>query len=83
MKKIKSKAILKAKMDVTFEIGRSQKTIGDVLNLEKGKTIKLDDCIKDVIKMCVNGSEYAKGKAMRKDGELYIRITEIEHKENK
>lgn len=77
MKKIKSKAILKAKMEVTFEIGRSVKTIEDVLNFEKGTTIRLEDCIKDVVRMNVNGKRFALGKAMRKDGELHFKVTDI------
>lgn len=77
MKKLEPKSLLKIPLIIDFEVGRTRKTIEEVLELKKGAIIKLDDSSKNVIQMRVNTKKFANGKAMRKDGEMYIKITEL------
>lgn len=77
MKKLKPKALLKIPMQVDFETGRSVKTLSEVLEFKKGTIIKLDNSEKNVIQVYANGVLHAYGKAVRKDGQMYVKITDL------
>ena len=74
MDKLKPKSLLSIPMQVDFETGRSVKNISEVLDFKKGTIIKLDDSEKNVIQVYVNGVLHAFGKAVRKDGEMYVKV---------
>jgi flagellar motor switch/type III secretory pathway protein FliN len=48
-----------------------------VLQYKKGTIIKLEKSQKNVIQVYANGKLYANGKALRKDGEIYVKMSEI------
>lgn len=77
MKKINQKAILKTPLSLDFELGRTKKELKETLKFKKGTFIKLDKSEKDVIQVYVNGRKYALGKLLRKDGELYVKMTDL------
>lgn len=77
MKKLKPKALLRVPLQLTFEAGRTQKEIGEIIKFTKGTILKLDDSRKNVIQVRINDRMYAEGKAKRKDGEMYVEITRL------
>jgi len=77
MKKIKPKSLMRAPLEVDFEIGRTTKKIEEILNFRKGTVIKLEQSEKNVIKGYVNGLEFATGKTLRKGGEIFIKIDDL------
>lgn len=77
MKKIKANSLMKAPLEVDFEIGRTTKKIEEILNFRKGTVIKLEQSEKNVIRGYVNGLEFSRGKTLRKGGEIYIKIEEL------
>jgi flagellar motor switch protein FliN/FliY len=64
-------------LTLDFEVGRTTKTIEEVLQYKKGTIIKLEKSQKNVIQVYANGKLYANGKALRKDGEIYVKMSEI------
>lgn len=77
MKKLKPKALLKVPVKLEFETGRMEKTIEEVLDFKKGTILKMESSKKDVIRIYVNGSHYADGKALRKNGLMFVKVSEI------
>ena len=80
MKKIKPKALLKMPLKVEFETGRVEKTIEEVLTFKKGTILKLENSRKDVIQIYVNQKHFAKGKTLRKNGWMHVKISELLNK---
>jgi flagellar motor switch protein FliN/FliY len=80
VKKLQPKAIMKAPLQVEFEIGRTTKKLEEILNFRKGTVIKLEKSAKNVIRGYINGKEFAKGKTLRKQGEIFIRIENLKIK---
>ncbi|QST03042.1 FliM/FliN family flagellar motor switch protein (plasmid) [Pontibacillus sp. ALD_SL1] len=75
MSEINPKALRGVTMKMEFETGRCIKTIEDVLSLEKGASITLDNKA-GVIPITLNRSPFGKGVILRKDGFMYVQITE-------
>lgn len=80
MKKIESKALLRVPVKMDFEFGRTDKPLAEVMELKKNSIIKLENSKKNIIQVYVNGSTYAEGKVLSKDGEIYVKITNLIHK---
>lgn len=80
MKKIKPKALLKMPLKVEFETGRVEKTIEEVLSFKKGTILKLENSRKDVIQIYINQKHFAKGKTLRKNGWMHVKISELLNK---
>lgn len=79
MKKLKPKALLKVPVKMEFETGRMDKTIEEVLEFKKGTILKMENSKKDVIKIYVNGSHYADGQALRKNGLMFVKINQLKN----
>lgn len=77
MDKLKPKSLLKIPVLVDFETGRTNKMLSEVLGFKKGTVIKLENSEKNVIQIYANGVLYAFGKAVRKDGEMYVKVLSI------
>jgi flagellar motor switch protein FliN len=80
MKKLQSDALKKSPISMQCEVGRTVKKIHEILQFKKGTYIKLEKSTKNVIAIYANDVHYANGKAMRKDGELYVKVTDIVRK---
>lgn len=80
MKKIESKALLKVPLKIDFEFGRTEKPLGEILELKRNSIIKLENSKKDVIQINVNGTQFAEGEVMNQNGEIYVKITDLIHK---
>jgi flagellar motor switch protein FliN/FliY len=77
MKKIKPKALYKVPLTIDFEFGRVEKQIGEILEFKKNTIVKLENSKKNVIQIYVNGSVFAEGKVLSKNGEIYVQITDL------
>ncbi|MEO2105925.1 MAG: flagellar motor switch protein FliN [Actinomycetota bacterium] len=64
-------------MGVTAELGRTQLTVRDVLNLTPGSIVELDRAAGSPVDVVVNGTLIARGEVVVIDEEFGIRITEI------
>lgn len=64
-------------LQVTVELGKSKKNLGDVLNLGIGSIIVLDKLAGELVDVIVNGKRIAKGEVVIIDENYGVRITEI------
>ncbi len=69
--------IMDVPLDVTVELGRTRKTIKDVLDLQQGSIIELEKMAGEAVDMLVNGKLIAKGEVVVIDEYYGIRITAI------
>lgn len=68
-------------LDVPFvveaEMGRTHKTVRDVLKIAQGSVIELDKEGGEPVDLLVNGRLIARGEVVEIDGNYGVRITEI------
>ena len=64
-------------LEVTVELGRTKKSIADILDFAPGTIIELDKIAGDPIDVLVNGKFVAKGEVVVIDESFGIRVTEI------
>jgi flagellar motor switch protein FliN/FliY len=69
--------IMDVPLDVTVELGKTKKTIKDVLELQQGSIIQLERMAGESVDMLVNGKLIAKGEVVVIDEYYGIRITNI------
>ncbi len=69
--------ILDVPLQVTVELGRTRKTIKDVLELTNGSIVELDKLAGEPVDIQVNGKFLAKGEVVVIDENFGVRITEI------
>ena len=69
--------LLDVEMEVTVELGRTKKTIKDILSMGEGTIISLDRLAGESIDILVNGKKIAKGEVIVIDENFGVRITEI------
>ena len=69
--------IMDVPLEVTVELGRTSKSISDILDLGPGKIIELDKIAGEPIDVLVNGKYVAKGEVVVIEESLGVRITEI------
>lgn len=62
---------------VTVELGRSEMTVQEILNLEKGSVIELNRVAGDPVDVFVNDYLIAKGEVVVVDDNFGVRITKI------
>lgn len=77
MKKIESQSLLPAKVKVSFETGKTMKTLGDVLKFRKGMRIKLENSQENVIQILANDKLIAKGDVCRTKGDMSVKVGEV------
>ena len=66
-------------LQVTVELGRTQKLIKDILEFNYGTIIELDKLAGDPVDIFVNGKIVAKGEVVVIDDNFAVRITDIVH----
>ena len=69
--------LLDVPMDVTVELGRSSRTVQEVLSLGEGSIIELDKLAGEPVDLLVNGKPIAKGEVVVIDENFGVRVTEI------
>lgn len=69
--------LLNVPLEVTVELGRTQQTIGDLLQLNVGSIIELAKLAGDPMEIMVNGRVLARGEVVVIDEEFGVRVTEI------
>lgn len=69
--------LLDVEMEVTVELGRTKKTIKEILSMGEGTIISLDRLAGESIDILVNGKRIAKGEVIVIDENFGVRITEI------
>ena len=69
--------IMDVPLEVTVELGRTTKTISDILDFAPGTIIELDKIAGEPIDVLVNGKFVAKGEVVVIEESFGIRVTEI------
>ena len=69
--------ILDVPLQVTVELGRTKKSIKEVLELSNGSIVELDKLAGEPVEIQVNGHLLAKGEVVVIDENFGVRITEI------
>lgn len=69
--------ILDVPLQVTVELGRTKKTIKEILDLAAGSIVELDKLAGEPVEIQVNGNLLAKGEVVVIDENFGVRITEI------
>lgn len=69
--------IMDVPLEVTVELGRTSKSISDILDFSPGKIIELNKLAGEPIDVLVNGKYVAKGEVVVIEESFGVRITEI------
>ncbi len=69
--------IMDVPLEVTVELGRTKKSISEILNFTPGTIIELDRIAGEPIDVLVNGKYVAKGEVVVIEESFSVRITEI------
>ena len=69
--------IMDVPLEVTVELGRTQKTIHDILDFSPGTIIELDKIAGEPIDVLVNGKFVARGEVVVIEENFGVRVTEI------
>ncbi|MBR4027582.1 MAG: flagellar motor switch phosphatase FliY [Lachnospiraceae bacterium] len=69
--------IMDVPLEVSVELGRTHKSIADILEFSPGKIIELDKLAGEPIDVLVNGKYVAKGEVVVIEESFGVRITEI------
>ncbi len=64
-------------MELSVEIGRTQITVGETLQLRAGSVITLDRLAGEPVDMLVNGTPIARGEVVVVDEQFGLRVTQI------
>ena len=75
--------ILDVPLDVTVELGRTKKSIKDILDLTNGSIVELDKLAGEPVDIHINGKLLAKGEVVVIDENFGVRITDIVSKEER
>ena len=69
--------ILDVSLQVTVDLGRTKKSIKDILELTNGSIVELDKLAGEPVDIHVNGKYLAKGEVVVIDENFGVRITDI------
>ena len=69
--------IMDVPLEVTVELGRTSKSISEILEFSPGKIIELNKIAGEPIDVLVNGKNVAKGEVVVIDESFGVRVTEI------
>ncbi len=70
-------------LEITVELGRTSKTIKEILEFSPGTVVELDKLAGEPIDILVNGKNIAKGEVVVIDENFGIRLTDIVSVENR
>ncbi len=66
-------------VEITAELGRTTKKIGEILEYGPGTVIELDKLVGEPLNIYANGKYIAKGEVVVIDDNFGIRITDIDN----
>lgn len=69
--------IMDVPLDISVVLGRTKKSIQDILNLGAGSLIELDKLAEEPVEILVNGKQIALGEVVVVDENFGVRITSI------
>ena len=69
--------IMDVPLDISVVLGRTKKSIKDILNLGAGSLIELDKLAEEPVEILVNGKQIALGEVVVVDENFGVRITSI------
>ncbi|PIE24716.1 MAG: flagellar motor switch protein FliN [Planctomycetota bacterium] len=69
--------LLDVSIPVTVEVGRTQMTLDEVLNLGPGSIVGLDKKAEEPVDLRVNGKLVARGEVVMVDDSYGLRVTQI------
>lgn len=69
-------------LQVTVELGKTKKSINDILNMGIGSVIVLDKMAGELVEVVVNGKRIARGEVVVIDENYGVRITDIVSKDD-
>jgi flagellar motor switch protein FliN/FliY len=69
--------LLDIPLQVTVELGRTQRSVKDILELSQGSIIELDKLAGEPVDILVNRKLIAKGEVVVIDENFGVRVTEI------
>lgn len=69
--------IMDVPLDVTVELGKTKRSIKDILEISPGKIIELDKLAGEPVDVIVNGKYVAKGEVVVIEESFGVRVTEI------
>jgi len=75
--------LLDIPLTVTVELGRTKKTIKDILDLSPGAVVELDKLAGEPVDVLINHKPIAKGEVVVIDENFGVRITEIINKRDR
>lgn len=64
-------------LELSVEIGRTQMTVGETLDLRAGSIVTLDRLAGEPVDLLVNGTPIARGEVVVVDEQFGLRVTEI------
>lgn len=70
-------------VEITVELGRAHKKIGDVLEFGQGTVVELDKLVGEPLNIYANGKYIAKGEVVVIDDNFGVRVTEIQNANKK
>ena len=65
------------RVKITVEIGQARMPIADILKLQPGQMVALQEGGKDPLKIYVNDKLFAYGEAVEVNGKTGVRITQV------
>jgi flagellar motor switch protein FliN len=69
--------LLDIPLQVTVELGRTRRSVQDILNLSSGSIIELDKLAGEPVDILVNNKLIAKGEVVVIDENFGVRVTDI------
>jgi flagellar motor switch protein FliN/FliY len=69
--------LMDVSMQVTVELGRTQMTVRQVLDLQHGSVVELDRLAGEAVDIYVNDHMIARGEVVVVDDKFGVRITEL------
>ncbi|MDZ7373515.1 MAG: flagellar motor switch protein FliN [candidate division KSB1 bacterium] len=70
-------ALYDLSLTVSVELGRTEMTIGEILELGKGSIIELDKLAGDPVELYVNGRKFAEGDVVVVEDRFGVRVTSL------
>jgi flagellar motor switch protein FliN len=75
--------LLDIEMPVTLRFGRTQMSLNDVIDLNRGSVIDFGQSAEEPVEVMVNGRIVARGEAVMVQGNYGIRISHIESRSDR
>lgn len=72
-----AESLMDVRVKITVEIGHVRMAIADILKLQPGQMVALQEGVKDPLRIFVNDKLFAYGEAVEVNGKTGVRITRV------